>query len=127
MSADDEAERPYTIEEANAALPDLRERLARMKQSHESLLGSTEKLEEGATHNGGGTDSKSYFEAVESLRTDLHALADQNIILRDAGAGLVDFPSERDGEPAFLCWRLGEERVGFWHPTDTGFSGRKPL
>ena len=48
-------------------------------------------------------------------------------ILRDPDSGLVDFASERDGEQIYLCWRLGEERIAFWHPRDTGFMGRRPL
>jgi hypothetical protein len=39
----------------------------------------------------------------------------------------VDFPGEREGERVWLCWLAGEERVGHWHPLDTGFSGRRPL
>ena len=41
--------------------------------------------------------------------------------------GLVDFPSERSGEDVLLCWRVGEERVAFWHGLDEGFAGRKPV
>jgi len=49
------------------------------------------------------------------------------IVLRDLDRGLVDFPSLRDGEEVLLCWRLGEEEIGFWHSLHEGFSGRRPL
>jgi len=39
----------------------------------------------------------------------------------------VDFPAQRDGEEVLLCWRLGEEEIGFWHGLEEGFSGRRPL
>jgi hypothetical protein len=52
---------------------------------------------------------------------------DTEVLVRDAGAGLVDFAAERDGREVYLCWRLGEARVEGWHPTETGFSGRRPL
>jgi hypothetical protein len=39
----------------------------------------------------------------------------------------VDFPAERDGRPVYLCWRLGEPSVQFWHEIDAGFVGRRPL
>ena len=42
-------------------------------------------------------------------------------------AGLVDFPGEREGRPIFLCWRIGERAVEYWHETDAGFAGRQPL
>jgi hypothetical protein len=61
------------------------------------------------------------------LREDIQYLADANIVLRDPETGLIDFPAERDGEPMFLCWRLGEGDVAFWHDTQSGFSSRKPL
>ena len=41
--------------------------------------------------------------------------------------GLVDFPSELHGRPVYLCWRLGEPSVQYWHERDTGYEGRRPL
>jgi hypothetical protein len=48
-------------------------------------------------------------------------------LVKDLDEGLVDFPAQRDGEEVLLCWRLGEEEIGFWHGLDEGFSGRRPL
>jgi hypothetical protein len=39
----------------------------------------------------------------------------------------VDFAANREGEPVYLCWRLGEDHIGYWHARDTGFMGREPL
>ena len=41
--------------------------------------------------------------------------------------GLCDFPSLRDGREIYLCWRLGEPTVRFWHEINAGFAGRQPL
>ncbi len=41
--------------------------------------------------------------------------------------GLCDFPSLREGREVYLCWRLGELSVRFWHETNAGFAGRQPL
>jgi hypothetical protein len=49
------------------------------------------------------------------------------IELKDYETGLIDFPAERDGRPVYLCWRLGEPSVQFWHEIDAGFAGRRPL
>jgi hypothetical protein len=49
------------------------------------------------------------------------------IELKDYETGLVDFPAEWDGRPVYLCWRLGEPSVQFWHEIDAGFVGRRPL
>jgi len=46
--------------------------------------------------------------------------------LKDVDAGLIDFPAVRFGEPVYLCWKLGEEEVEFWHGSE-GFRGRKAL
>jgi hypothetical protein len=50
-----------------------------------------------------------------------------DIEIRDLASGLVDFPTEIDGVEGFLCWRLGEPEVGYWHPRGEGFGGRRPL
>ena len=47
--------------------------------------------------------------------------------VKDLDTGLLDFPSERDGDVVLLCWRVGEPEIGWWHTVDEGFAGRKPL
>ncbi len=47
--------------------------------------------------------------------------------LRDPQAGLVDFPGRLDGREICLCWKLGEDKVTWWHEVDSGFAGRRPL
>ncbi len=57
----------------------------------------------------------------------LQELSDLGVEVRDLELGLVDFPTLIDGEPAYLSWRRGEERVCWWHPADRGFSERAPV
>ncbi len=117
----------YTIDEANAELPDLRERLARVKGSRQAILRASERIREAVEADGGGQAGGDYWGALAALKAEIEHLAERNILLRDAETGLVDFPAERDGEPIYLCWLLGEDRVAWWHPIDTGFIGRRPL
>ena len=49
------------------------------------------------------------------------------IHLRQIETGLVDFPALVSGRPIWLCWRLGEERVEWWHETTEGFDSRRRL
>jgi hypothetical protein len=49
------------------------------------------------------------------------------VVVKDLETGLLDFPTERDGEVVFLCWRYGEPSVAHWHSLDAGFAGRQPL
>ena len=66
-------------------------------------------------------------EAFLSLRDSLHELQANGVVLRDLDRGLVDFPALREGEEIYLCWEEGEDEIGFWHDTESGFGGRQPL
>jgi hypothetical protein len=121
-------ERTYTVEEADAMLPELRERLERIRSARQTMLRGAELVREKVVEEVGGAHAGSeYWEATAALRTEIERLATEGILLRDPETGLVDFPGEREGERVYLCWRLGEDRVGHWHPLDTGFAGRRPL
>ncbi|HEY7755272.1 MAG TPA: DUF2203 domain-containing protein [Actinomycetota bacterium] len=121
-------DRVYTVEEADAMLPDLRERLVRIREARQQLLRSAEVVKARvATDGGGAAGDPGYWEAQASLRAEIERLAREDIALRDPESGLVDFPGERDGRRVWLCWRLGEERVAHWHELDSGFVGRQPL
>lgn len=121
------SERQFTVEEANSVLPTVSESLNQIRQAREVILDGAEHVRRSASLNGGGKVGKEYWEALQTMRRHLEALTAQGIILRDADAGLVDFPSRRDGRDVFLCWKLGEDRVAYWHPPETGFSGRRPV
>ena len=54
-------------------------------------------------------------------------LAEIGCVLRDLDLGLIDFPARAGGSEVFLCWRLGEDAIRFWHGTTEGYAGRKPL
>ena len=120
-------ERVFTVEEANALLPDLRDTLEAMRRARQIVLASAERVKGSVAGNGGGKPAGEYAEALEMIGRETERLSAEGVLLRDIDTGLVDFPGERDGQPVFLCWKLGEDEVGFWHPVDTGFSGRRPL
>jgi hypothetical protein len=120
-------ERVFTIEEANAELEELRARLPRLREARQRLIDTSERITSAVEVDGGGVEGSDWFRAQESLKTELLWLADRGILLRDPETGLIDFPAERDGQRVLLCWRLGEDRVAWFHDEQTGFSGRKPL
>jgi hypothetical protein len=120
-------ERFFTLEEANAELPGLRERLARIRETRATLLRSATVVRRRARANGGGIDGTAYLEAMRVLRGEIEGLAAAGIVLRDPDSGLVDFPSRREGRLIYLCWRPDEDRVGHWHEANSGFAGRRPL
>ena len=65
--------------------------------------------------------------SVDEVRALLEFLNAHDVVLRDIDTGLVDFPTVRDGEPAWLCWRLDDPDLAFWHTTREGFASRRPL
>jgi hypothetical protein len=120
-------ERLFTIEDADRELAELRDRLPRLREARQRLIDTSERITTAVQIDGGGIEGSDWFRAQEAMKRELLWLADRGILLRDPETGLVDFPAERDGERVFLCWRLGEDRVGWYHGERSGFSGRKPL
>jgi len=64
---------------------------------------------------------------AEQLSQTVDEIQQTGCVVKDLDTGLVDFPSLRRGEKVYLCWKLGEERIGYWHGIEEGFAGRKPL
>ena len=122
-------ERHYSVEQANAALPFVKERLEQLRAAQAQL---TEKeardaLEDAAPGNGGGEPGQVVSEGFLALRSALIELQQLEIVLRDLERGLVDFPALRDGREVYLCWVEGEEEVSYWHELEAGYAGRQPL
>jgi hypothetical protein len=122
-------ERHYTLEQANAALPWVAERIERLREAQAQL---TEKeardaLSEAAPGNGGGEPGQVVSEGFLALRSGLAELEAMEIVLRDLERGLVDFPALREGREVYLCWVEGEDEIAFWHELEAGYAGRQPL
>jgi hypothetical protein len=119
----------YSVEEANALVPTLKPLLERIRATQEAL--SRDKtvaaVREKASHNGGGLPARHLSELTRTLERDLRQLQEWGIVLRDPSIGLIDFYHQRKGETVFLCWKLGEARVEWWHPLDAGIAGRERL
>jgi len=64
---------------------------------------------------------------TDSLQGALEKIQSTGCVVKDLDVGLLDFPAVIDNEEVYLCWRLGEERIRFWHRQDEGFAGRKPI
>jgi len=107
--------RYWTLDEARAYLPRLRvlvEKIHLAAQARSGTVGST---------NGDRSPAVDAQEAYEELD-------EGDIILRDATTGLIDFHAKGDdGVVYYLCWRLGEDELAWWHLPEEGFPGRKPL
>jgi hypothetical protein len=57
----------------------------------------------------------------------IYRIESMGCVVKDIDLGLVDFPAMLDDEPIYLCWKLGEPSVAYWHGMDEGFPARKTL
>jgi hypothetical protein len=57
----------------------------------------------------------------------IERVSNLGVEVKDLEMGLVDFRAEREGREVYLCWKLGEERVSYWHELHSGYSTRQPL
>ena len=131
------ADRYFTPDEANEALEDVRpltEALVEHRQALVELQERQASLIARIAGNGGNVEPHELQEVQERLDEQVAGIARclarihrVGAVVKDLDEGLVDFPARHDGEEVLLCWRLGEDEVGYWHGVEEGFSGRRPL
>ena len=132
MDEHDEEGLTYTLEEATELLPEVRRIVGRLQQVWMDAGTERRGFEDAPTSSRRTPVEVSLaHQALVAALGDVQPLVawlrSRNIVLRDPGTGLIDFPSEVDGQDAFLCWRLGEDAIDYWHKRDEGFDNRKPL
>jgi hypothetical protein len=93
----------YSVEEARALLPTIRATLLQLAMLRRA-------------------DGDDF-----TLQALVDHLGSLGVVVRDLDAGLVDIPSVRDGERAWLCWRLDDPDLGWWHTTREGYASRRRL
>jgi len=119
----------YTVEEARALLPKIREWLTETRELRQRLKQIDDRI---AQMIAGGTDA-----GGESVNAQIKLLAEfQNVVqefsrreiqIKDIERGLIDFPAIIAGREVFLCWELDDEDIEFWHELDAGYAGRERL
>ena len=127
----------FTLDEANHLVPTLDPLLRRVVEQRQALREHAQVIEEfraEAGKSGGGMPGGRFGKAraaAERLGTEIaegiRQIEALGCVLKDLDQGLVDFLSRRGDETVFLCWRLGESSIQYWHGLKEGFAGRKPL
>ena len=119
----------YTLEEAHALLPQIREWLGQIEALEKRLSELDARLRSlAASGNDVGGET---VNASVKVRAELQAVAQEfesrEIQIKDLERGLIDFPALRDGKEILLCWEKDEEAIEFWHDLDSGYPGRERL
>lgn len=124
-----------TYEEASRALPDVERIIRRLRRVRDEALGLRTRLEglwaalerEEASLETIAAEQR----RLDALQEEFAALVDElerhGAILRDLDLGLVDFLSLAGQVQIYLCWRVGEHEIRYWHGLAEGYAGRKPL
>ena len=127
----------FTVAEANSMLPlvraivgDIAELAAQLRERHERLtrLRPGDRFSLSDAHDEELQQLRTEFErGQEKMEEYVRELNELGIELKDYFTGLIDFPSLMNGRPVYLCWRLGEPEVAYWHELEAGFAGRQKL
>jgi hypothetical protein len=118
----------YDIEAANARIPAVRDILTLLR---DQLAELGRLRDESLSPDLDDADARRIDLRISGIVDQMHASVARidawSITLRDINSGLIDFPALVNGRQVCLCWRLGEDEVGWWHELSAGFSGRHPL
>jgi hypothetical protein len=127
-------EKLFHVEEANAIVPRLQLLMERLQRGALRLHDEMRALARELAVELAEVSTEDLLRArpaarmlVEELEAVVREIEETGAVLKDVQLGLIDFPTERDGEVVYLCWQFGESEVAFWHRVDEGFAGRQPL
>ncbi len=129
--------RVFTVEEANRLVPLVEERLRWFQSAVHQIVEAQDSISVLIVLGAEELDSPEH-RALLDKRTFLEELVEQysekleefnrlGCLIKDLDQGLVDFYGHKDGRLIFLCWRMGEQGVNYWHEIHSGFSGRRPV
>jgi hypothetical protein len=126
--------RYYRLDEANERLADLRPMLEKLRADRNAVAELQQKIRDVRSNNGSADHAAEIGRIEDEMRAIVSRMKDAvdqvdewGVALRDIGTGLIDFPALASGRPIWLCWRLGEGDIGWWHEADSGFDSRQRL
>jgi len=122
--------RVFSLFEANQLIPQLQSHLSTVQQGKAVLIRTHEEVRKASANAslGGGTSvGTHYVKSLQDISTNLHAIHELGVVVKDIDLGLCDFPHVRDGRVVYLCWKLGEKEIRWWHEVTTGYKDRCPL
>jgi hypothetical protein len=121
----------YTPDQANEILPEINRRFSKIIDKRNEIIIIQNEIN--SIINGYKSfllffdKKKELNKIISSLYREIEEIEEFDILIKSVDEGLLDFPSKRFNEEVWLCWKIGEEKIRFWHGKDEGFIGRKPL
>ena len=122
--------RIFSFAEATELIPKLATHLTKAKAGKTILQQTKEEIKKAsanAPYGGGSCEGPRYIKALETIYENLNSINEMGVIVKDLDMGLCDFPYLMEGRVVYLCWRLGEETIEWWHEIDDGYKGRQAL
>jgi hypothetical protein len=117
----------FTAQQANKTLPLVKRIVGDIVAMHESALELQEKLESSRDTKSAPAAQSRLDAAMDRLKDLVDELSGIGCELKDYQTGLIDFVGRHQGRDVYLCWKLGEEKIAYWHELNAGFAGRKPI
>lgn len=119
--------RLFTLHEANKTLP----LVARIVRDIVDAHGQCSHLQASIESTPRGRKIDELEAQLETRLQRLHDLVEEinqvGCELKDCSVGLIDFLARHQGRDIYLCWKMGEERINYWHELHSGFAGRQPV
>ena len=119
--------RRFTLEQANSTLPLVKRIVRDIVRTHGEVLKYQTKLERPAARAAQSEAQGRLEYCMTRLEDYVDELTEVGCELKDYQTGLIDFTGRHQVHDVCLCWKLGEERIGYWHELDAGFAGRQPV
>lgn len=123
-------DRLFTLAEATALIPQLETFLSKAKDGRMTLIHTKDEIKKAcakAEYGGGTVVGPQYVTALEDMHESLQSIQEMGVIVKDLESGLCDFPFLLEGRIVYLCWKLGEDKIEWWHEITSSFSGRQAI
>jgi hypothetical protein len=117
----------FTLAEANKTLPLVKRIVGDIVRTHGDAADLQAKLEDMRDAKHQAVAQSALDSAMDRLQGFVDELGELGCDLKDYQTGLIDFLGRHQGRDVCLCWRLGEEKIAFWHEMSAGFAGRKSV
>ena len=128
----------FNLREAEAVLGEVKDELrhaATLASELGAVAAELSEITQRVAMSGGAVVDREQVGRIKARRDALAgrlqeivlSIQEHGCLIKDLNVGLLDFPTIYRGHEVYLCWKLGEDGIQFWHEVEDGFRGRKPI